>query len=76
MLKNQVDATGHPQPHSGFDMAKHTKQAQASFGHRLATLRKAAGFTQQELADEIGASRRMIAYYEAESDHPPANLLA
>lgn len=57
-------------------MAKHTNEALASFGQRLATLRKAAGFTQQELADEIGASRRMIAYYEAESDHPPANLLA
>lgn len=46
-----------------------------NFGQRLATLRKAAGLTQQELADEVGASRRMIAYYEAESDHPPANLL-
>lgn len=57
-------------------MAKHTNEAQANFGHRLAALRKAAGFTQQELADEIGASRRMIAYYEAESGHLPANLLA
>lgn len=47
-----------------------------TFGQRLAALRKAAGFTQQKLADEIGASRRMIAYYEGESDHPPANLLA
>lgn len=44
-------------------------------GKQLARLRKEAGYTQQELADEIGATRRMIAYYEAESDHPPTNLL-
>lgn len=52
----------HPAPHHGF-------------GTRLAQLRKAAGYTQQQLADEIGASRRQIAYYESESEHPPANLL-
>jgi transcriptional regulator with XRE-family HTH domain len=28
------------------------------------------------LADELGISRRRIAYYESESEHPPANLLA
>ena len=54
-------------------MPKHT--ASDGFGPRLATLRKAAGYTQQQLADEIGASRRVIAYYEAEAEHPPANLL-
>lgn len=37
----------------------------AGFGARLAELRKAAGFTQQQLADEVGVSRRMVAYYEA-----------
>jgi len=47
----------------------------SSFGRQLATLRKAAGYTQQQLADEIGATRRMIAYYESESQHPPANML-
>lgn len=46
-----------------------------SFGARLAELRKAAGFTQQELAAEIGMSRRMVAYYEVESAHPPTTLL-
>jgi transcriptional regulator with XRE-family HTH domain len=55
---------------------KHPREEQA-FGPRLAAaLRKAAGFTQHQLADELGISRRRIAYYEAESDHPPANLLA
>jgi len=47
----------------------------ASFGVRLAALRKAAGYTQEELAEEIGISRRVIAYYEAESEYPPTTLL-
>lgn len=45
------------------------------FGRRLASLRQAAGLTQQELGDRVGASRRVIAYYEAESKYPPAHLL-
>lgn len=47
----------------------------SNVGKQLARLRKGAGYTQQELADEIGATRRMIAYYEAESDRLPTNLL-
>ena len=46
-----------------------------TFGKRLARLRKAAGFTQYTLADAIGISNRMVAYYEAQSDHPPTHLL-
>jgi transcriptional regulator with XRE-family HTH domain len=45
------------------------------FGVRLAALRKAAGYTQTELANEIGVSQRVIAYYEGETQHPPASLL-
>ena len=45
------------------------------FGGRLVTLRKSAGFTQQELAQELGVSRRMIAYYEGETEHPPTTIL-
>lgn len=45
------------------------------FGTRLVELRKAAGFTQQDLADTVGVSRRMIAYYEVQSEHPPTTLL-
>lgn len=56
-------------------MAKTTTQTTEGFGRRLAARRKAAGYTQQELADEIGATRRMIAYYETESDHPPTSML-
>ena len=56
-------------------MAKMITEEPGVFGRRLAGLRKTAGFTQQELADEVGATRRMIAYYETESDYPPTNML-
>lgn len=57
-------------------MSKYAHPQAEGFGTRLAQFRKAAGFTQTQLADELGISRRRIAYYEAESDHPPASLLA
>ena len=44
-------------------------------GDRLAALRKAAGFTQTDLARELGVSRRMIAYYEGETKYPPSAIL-
>lgn len=56
-------------------MAKKLTDTTDAFGKRLATFRKSASFTQKELAEEIGATRRMIAYYETESDHPPTNML-
>lgn len=59
-------------------VAKTTIAAKAeapSFGQRLASLRKAAGFTQIELAAELGVSQRMVAYYESPAATPPANLL-
>ncbi len=46
-----------------------------SFGERLAAARKAAGFTQVELAAELGVSQRMVAYYESPTATPPAHLL-
>ena len=57
-------------------MTKYAHAQGQGFGPWLAALRKAAGFTQHQLADELGISRRRIAYYESESEHPPANLLA
>lgn len=56
-------------------MPKHSISDLTGFGERLARLRKAAGFTQLELAQEIGVSRRMIAYYEGETEHPPTSIL-
>lgn len=56
-------------------MPKYMPPEGDGFAARLSSLRKAAGYTQEQLAAELGISRRRIAYYEAESDHPPASLL-
>ena len=56
-------------------MPKYVNEALTGFGTRLAQLRKEASYTQKELADEIDSTRRVIAYYETESTHPPASLL-
>ncbi|MGH9561256.1 MAG: helix-turn-helix transcriptional regulator [Terracidiphilus sp.] len=45
-------------------------------GARLARFRKAAGYTQTALAQAVGVTRRMIVYYEMDTEyHPPAPLL-
>lgn len=54
---------------------KGADQAPEEFGARLAFLRKARGFTQASLGEALGASQRVIAYYEGETDRPPAHLL-
>jgi len=46
-----------------------------AFGQRLARLRKNAGLTQRDLAAQLGISHRMVAYYEVQTDQPPAHLL-
>jgi len=56
-------------------MPKDTQKAR-SFGVRLATLRKAAGYTQAEFGAELGVSQRMIAFYESPESNPPATMLA
>ncbi len=56
-------------------VAKRKPEEAGTFGCRLARLRKEAGYSQRSLADEIGISNRMVAYYEAQTDHPPAHLL-
>ena len=45
------------------------------FGSRLAELLKAAGYTQTQLADALGISQRMVAYYESIEDNPLARIL-
>jgi len=56
-------------------MPKYTLPAGDGFAARLTLCRKGAGFTQEQLAAEIG-SPAPLAYYERESDHPPASLLS
>lgn len=57
-------------------MPKPKKEDDRHSGNRIAELRKRAGFTQVELAEELGVSQRVISYYEAETEHPPTHLLA
>jgi transcriptional regulator with XRE-family HTH domain len=56
-------------------MPKTKRRNGASFGARLAELRQQAGYTQVELAEELGISQRMVAYYEGQTEHPPTTLL-
>jgi len=56
-------------------MPKRKTEVTENFGPRLAELRKAAGYTQVELAGELGITQRMVAYYEAPTANPPAHLL-
>jgi len=74
MYENRGYTIGQPE-HKNRHMPKYINESLVNFGQQLAQLRKAAGYTQAELADEINSTRRVIAYYEAESDHPPASLL-
>jgi len=57
-------------------MPKRNNSNLRGFGARMAVLRKAAGYTQEELAKKIKVSRRMIAYYEVETQHPPTSILS
>lgn len=54
---------------------KHQTDSNSHFGKRLADMRKAAGYTQVELAEIVGISQRMISYYESTDDHPIAKVL-
>lgn len=56
-------------------MPRRIKRQADGFGARLAALRKQAGISQTALAQEIGISQRMMAYYEGPTAFAPANLL-
>ena len=51
------------------------KKNKETFGERLAKLRQAAGYSQRELATEIGTSNRMLVYYEKHAGQPTAHVL-
>lgn len=48
------------------DMAKGrpTSRPRSEFGERLASARERAGLTQQQLADKIGVSQKVVTYWE------------
>lgn len=45
------------------------------FGSRLAEIRKRRGLTQGELGKALGASKRVVAYYERADAQPPGAML-
>jgi len=45
-------------------------------GERIRRLRKERGWTQTDLAERAGCSRRAIVYYERDGKYPPAPILA
>jgi transcriptional regulator with XRE-family HTH domain len=75
MIKNQGYTAEHLLSDWSHEMPKRKNPTLTTFGTRLAQLRKAAGYTQAELANEVGVSRRMITYYESQGAHPPTHLL-
>lgn len=73
-MQNQTYTSGHTLMQASKTMPK-AKAHTSAFGARLTALRNAAGYTQTELADALGTTQRMIAYYEGPAENPPAALL-
>ena len=42
---------------------------------KLSNLRKAAGLTQEQLGEKVGVSKRVIYYYEKETNYPSTHLI-
>lgn len=63
-------------PYAQGDMAGRPPSSEAPpVGKRLAALRKERGLTQQQLADDLGVSQSVVAYYERRADNPSLELL-
>lgn len=56
-------------------MSRNSALKTVHFGAKLAELRKAKGYTQEELAAAIGITQRMMSYWESTEAHPVAALL-
>ena len=54
---------------------KHSDIKRSPFGQRLFDARKVRGITQQELADKLGITKRMVANYEGNSEGPSVERL-
>ncbi len=51
-------------PHQGYPMAVTDKAFYQALGQRIADARKARGFTQQQIASELGIAQQTLAHYE------------
>ena len=49
------------------NLGRPAKKQRASFGARLVAAREEAGLTQNDLAERVGVTQRVIAYWERES---------
>ena len=56
-------------------MGMKQKPTTIGFGKRLAEIRRQRGLSQRALADLVGTSGRMIAYYESQTAYPPTHLV-
>lgn len=52
-----------------------TTKKKPLFGQRLAELRKAKRLTQPQLAEELGLTRDVIAYYETKAQNPTIEFI-
>lgn len=74
-MQNRPYPPRHHGPLRSYPVPKQNPEQLTVFGQRLAALRKQAGYTQTELAQELGVSQRMISHYEGHTEYPPAGLL-
>ena len=65
-----------PLYHWGDMAGRPTTSKAPPFGQRLAALRKARGFSQQELATRLDTSRANIAYYERKASNPTLDFIS
>jgi transcriptional regulator with XRE-family HTH domain len=61
---------------SGMSGGRPAKQPRTPFGERIAQAREKTGLTQQQLADKLGVSQPVIAYWEREPVALRADQLA
>jgi transcriptional regulator with XRE-family HTH domain len=74
-MHNHAYDDGHRIQPRGIAMPSKKSNQGSNFGQRMAELRKATGYTQVELAKELGSSQRMISHYEGRAEHPPTAAL-
>lgn len=57
-------------------MGRPAKTKRTPLGERIAAARHEAGLTQQQLADKVGVSQRVVTYWEREADGLRTDQLA
>jgi transcriptional regulator with XRE-family HTH domain len=53
----------------------HKDVKRSPFGKRLFSTRKARGISQAELGEKIGLSKRMVSFYEGDTQGPPVDVV-